>query len=76
MESITPLIVEGLKEQMQKQNVNVSELSKRAGLSESTVQTILNLQDSNPFFETIGQLILALELTISEFFAHPRFKGY
>lgn len=76
MESITPLIVEGLKEQMQKQNVNVSELSERAGLSESTVNAILNLQDSNPFFETIGQLILALDLTISEFFVHPRFNGY
>lgn len=76
MTSLIHPIVEGLKEEMQKQNLSVSEISERAGLTESTVNSILNLQESNHFFDTIGKLILALNITIAEFFAHPRFKDF
>ncbi|UYB50059.1 helix-turn-helix domain-containing protein (plasmid) [Lysinibacillus capsici] len=74
MELFSNAIRDHIKELMQQQNLSISELARRSGLTQSTVDSVLHIRDKNPRIDTIHKLIKALNLSVPEFFNHARFK--
>lgn len=50
-------------------------LSNLAGVSQSTVKSILNGESKNPGVSTIKKLCDGLEITLGEFFSTPEFDA-
>lgn len=74
MQLFSNAIRDHIKELMQQQNLSVSELARRSGLTQSTVDSVLHIRDTNPRIDTIHKLIKALNLSVPDFFNHSRFK--
>lgn len=74
MELFSNAIRDHIKEKMTEQNLTISELARRAGLTQSTVDSVLNIRDKNPRTDTVLKLIQALNLSVPEFFQHARFE--
>ncbi len=74
MQLLSNTIRDHIKELMQQQNLTVSELARRSGLTQSTVDSVLHTQNTNPRIDTIHKMIKALNIAVPEFFNHPRFK--
>lgn len=62
------------KKLMQKQNITVSELARRSGLTQSTVDSVLHTQNTNPHIYTFHKIIKIPNISVLEFFNHPKFK--
>lgn len=75
MHLLSNTIRDHIKELIQQQNITVSELARRSGLSQSTVDSMLHIRDTNPCIDTIHKLIKALNLSVPEFFNHSKFKN-
>ena len=56
-------------------NIAVNALASMAGVSPSTVYSILNEKSQNPGAVTIKKLCDALEITLGEFFSTPEFDA-
>ena len=54
-------------------NLTVNALANRAGISPSTVYSILNTKSQNPGIVTIKQICDGLDLSLREFFSSPIF---
>lgn len=74
MELLSNAIRDHIKQLMHKQNLTNSELARRAELTQSTVDSALNIQNKNPRIDTIHQIIKGLNLSGPEFFNHDRFN--
>lgn len=59
---------------MQQQNLTLSKLARRSGLTQSTVDSVLHTQNKNPRSDTIHKMIKALNISVPKFFNHPKFK--
>ena len=55
--------------------IAVNELAGRAGVSPSTVYSILDERSQNPGAVTIKKLCDGLEITLGEFFSTPEFDA-
>ena len=60
---------------MQQQNLTVSKLARRSSLTQSTVDSVLHTQNTNPHINTIHKIIKALNISAPEFVNHPKFKN-
>ncbi|MFF5995802.1 helix-turn-helix transcriptional regulator [Lysinibacillus sp. KU-BSD001] len=60
---------------MQERNLTISELARRAGLTQSTVNDIVKGKVKNPSMQAILQIADALGLSIGEFTSHPLFEN-
>ena len=56
-------------------NIAINELANIAGISPSTVYSILNEKSQNPGAVTIKKLCDGLEITLGEFFSTPEFDA-
>ncbi len=56
-------------------NIAINELANIAGISPSTVYSILNEKSQNPGTITIKKLCDGLEITLGEFFSTPEFDA-
>ena len=56
-------------------NIAVNELAARAGISPSTVYSILDERSQNPGTVTIKKLCDGLDITLGEFFSTPEFDA-
>ncbi|MBQ3489065.1 MAG: helix-turn-helix transcriptional regulator [Clostridia bacterium] len=56
-------------------NIAINELANIAGVSPSTVYSILNEKSLNPGAVTIKKLCDGLEITLGEFFSTPEFDA-
>ena len=56
-------------------NIAVNELAARAGISPSTVYSILDERSQNPGAVTIKKLCDGLDITLGEFFSTPEFDA-
>lgn len=74
MQLLSNAIRDHIKDLMQQQNLTVSELAKQSGLTQSTVDSVLHKQNTNPRIDTIHKIIKALNIPVPEFFNHPKFK--
>ena len=74
MQLLSNTIRDHIKDLMQQQNLTVSELARRSGLTQSTVDSGLHTQNTNPRIDTIHKIIKALNISVTEFFNHPTFK--
>lgn len=74
MQLLSNTIRDHIKDLMHQQNLTVSELARRSGLTQSTVDSILHTQNTNPRIDTIHKIIKALNIPIPKFFNHPKFK--
>lgn len=74
MQLLSNTIRDHIKELMQQQNLTISELARRSELTQSTVDSVLHTQNTNPRIDTIHKMIKALNISIPEFFNHPKFK--
>lgn len=74
MQVLSNVIREHIKDLMQQQNLTVSELARRSGLTQSTVDSVLHTQNTNPRIDTIHKMIKALNISVPEVFNHPKFK--
>lgn len=59
----------------EEQNITVNKLSTRAGITQSTVDSILKGRSKNPRVCTIKKLCDASDTTIIDFFNHPLFEN-
>lgn len=59
---------------MQQQNLTVSELARRSGVTQSTVDSVLRTQNTNPRIDTIHKMNKALNISVPEFFKHLNLK--
>lgn len=59
----------------EEQNITVNKLSTRAGVTQSTVDSILKGRSKNPGVCTIKKLCDASGATIIDFFNHPLFEN-
>ena len=75
MQLLSSAIREHIKDLMQQQNLTVSELARRSGLTQSTVDSVLHTQNTNPRIDTIHKMIKALNIPVPEFFNHHKFKN-
>lgn len=75
MQLLSNTIRKHIKDLMQQQNLTVSELARRSGLTQSTVDSVLHTQNTNPRIDTIQKMIKALNISVPEFFNHPKFKN-
>ena len=55
--------------------VTVKDVAKYAGVSPSTVYSILNEKSKNPGAITLKKLCDGLEITLGEFFSTPEFDS-
>lgn len=75
MQLLSNTIRKHIKDLIQQQNLTVSELARRSGLTQSTVDSVLHTQNTNPRIDTIQKMIKALNISVPEFFNHPKFKN-
>lgn len=75
MQLLSNTIRKHIKDLMQQQNLTVSELARRSGLTQSTVDSVLHTQNTNPRIDIIQKMIKALNISVPEFFNHPKFKN-
>lgn len=54
-------------------NITINKLCTMAGVTQSTVDSIIKGKSKNPNLRTIFYLCQALNMTIPEFFNHPDF---
>lgn len=59
---------------MNEHNYSISELARRASLTQSTVNDIVKGKVKNPSIQAIFQIAEAFSLSISEFTDHESFK--
>jgi len=57
------------------QNITVNKLSTKAGVTQSTVDSILKGKSKNPGVCTIKKLCDASNISIIDFFNHPLFEN-
>lgn len=74
MQLLSNAIREHIKDLMQQQNLTVSELARRSSLTQSTVDSVLHTQNTNPRMDTIHKMIRTPNTSVPEFFNHPKFK--
>ena len=68
-------IVNRIYELSEKNSLTPNGLSNQAGISQSTVKSILNGETQNPGVITIKILCDGLEMTLGEFFSTPEFDA-
>lgn len=66
-------IIKRIYELCEEQNITPNGLSYIAGISQSTIKSILNNESKNPGTITIKKLCDGLNITLREFFSTPYF---
>ena len=73
--SIYDLVVKRIYELCQERQITPNALSYMAGVSQSTIKSILNGESKNPGIVTIKKLCDGLDISIIEFFNTEEFKN-
>ena len=68
-------IAKRIKELCIQNRITPNALSYKAGLTQSTIESILNGASKNPGVCTIKKICDGLDITLSEFFNTPYFNG-
>lgn len=71
---IYELVVERIYELCKKREITPNALSYLAGISQSTIKSILNGESKNPGIVTIKKICDGLDISIIEFFDTQKFK--
>lgn len=71
---IYDLVVERIYELCREKEITPNALSYLAGISQSTIKSILNGESKNPGIVTIKKICDGLDITIIEFFDTQKFK--
>lgn len=72
---IYDLVVERIRELCAERNITPNALSYLAGVSQSTIKSILNGESKNPGVVTIKKLCDGMDISIIEFFDTEKFKN-
>ena len=73
--NIYDFVVKRIYELCEERSITPNALSYLAGISQSTVKSILNGESKNPGTVTIKKLCDGLEITLGEFFSTPEFDA-
>ena len=73
--SIYDLVVKRIYELCEERDITPNALSYMAGISQSTVKSILNGESKNPGIVTIKKLCDGLDISIIDFFNTEEFKN-
>ena len=68
-------VVERIRELCNERNITPNALSYLAGISQSTIKSILNGESKNPGIVTIKKLCDGLDISIVDFFDTDAFKN-
>ena len=68
-------VVFRIRQLCKERNLTPNGLSNLAGVSQSTVKSILNGESKNPGVVTIKKLCDAFEITLGEFYSTPEFDA-
>ena len=71
---IYDVVVNRIRELCMEHNITPNGLSYRAGVSQSTVKSILNGESTNPGIVTIKKLCDGLDISIIDFFDTEEFR--
>lgn len=55
--------------------LTIPQLARRSSLTQSTVDSVLHTQNTNPRIDTIQKVIKTPNISVPEFFNHPKFKN-
>ncbi len=72
---IYDLVVKRIRELCSEKNITPNALSYLAGVSQSTIKSILNGESKNPGIVTIKKLCDGLDISIIDFFDTNEFKN-
>lgn len=61
-------IITRIQELLKEKNMNVNQLSTRAGINSSTIRSILKKRCASPKAETIYYICLGFDITMQEFY--------
>lgn len=56
-----------------RKEITINKLATLSGLTQSTVDSIINGKSKNPRLETIKKICIGFDMTIVEFFSSPLF---
>lgn len=55
-------------------NITINKLANLSGLTQSTVDSIINGKSKNPSIITLKKICDGLDISLSDFFNHPSFN--
>ncbi len=75
MNTIAELTSKRILDLCQENNITINKLSTISGLTQSTVNSIINGKSQNPQLKTIFKICNGLNISVSEFFNCDYFKN-
>ena len=70
------IIVKRIENLCEKRGVSINMLATMSGMSQSTLDSIINGRSINPTIETLHKIALAFSMTLAEFLDFPELNGY
>ena len=71
--TLTDAIAQRMLELCQERHITLNKLSTICGITQSTLNNIVNSGSNNPTVSTIKKVCDGLDMSLSEFFDHPVF---
>lgn len=68
-------VAERIRELLAERNLKVNAAANSAGISPSTIYSILNTKSKNPGIVTLHAICDGLDISLREFFDSPLFEG-
>ena len=59
----------------EERNLTINKLSTLSGITQSTLNSIINNKSKNPQLKTIAKICCTLEITLKDFFDSPSFDN-
>lgn len=75
MHGIYPIVVQRIRQLCKEKEITPNALSYAAGISQSTIKSILNGESSNPGIVTLKKLCDGFGISITEFFDTEAFRN-
>lgn len=70
------IIVKRIRELSDKRGLSINALASMSGISQSTLDNIINGRSFNPRIQTLHKLALAFSMTVSEFLDYPELNEF
>lgn len=73
--NIGQAVRERILELCREQNISINKLCSNSGITQSTINNIINGRNNSTTISTIKKVCDGLDITIEEFFASPLFRN-
>lgn len=70
------LIVERIRFLCDRRGISINRLATMSGVSQATLNNIVNVRSENPKIKTLHKIALAFSMTLPEFLDFPELENY